>query len=317
MYGGNYEGTGGSTGDLYVSCEMCGNFQVTRQVRDDYLIQIAPNKLTTPQRSRLTHQLRVSGSGVKLTKSVIKRFLEDSSHGPKRSEQATNIVRVIGDRVSPSGEPLEALPKDLYAVAGSPSPRAAARIVKELFERGLIRGIPDDSGDSFDLREADLTLSGWEAYEEAQSGRTSGRYGFIALKFNDPILDPFVLNVVKPACAELGYTLVDMRDVKEAGIIDNLMRARIRDAAFVLADLTHDNPGAYWEAGFAEGLGKPVIYLCERSKHAKGNTHFDTNHSTTVIWEESNPRAFTADLVATLRKSLNLFAAPSRELVRP
>ena len=38
----------------------------------------------------------------------------------------------------------------------------------------------------------------------------------------------------------------------------------IRDAKFVIADLTHDNNGAYWEAGYAEGLGKPVIYICEK-----------------------------------------------------
>ena len=50
------------------------------------------------------------------------------------------------------------------------------------------------------------------------------------------------------------------------------MRERIRDAAFVLVDLTHDNPGAYWEGGYAEGLGKPVIYICEASKFGKENS---------------------------------------------
>ena len=42
-----------------------------------------------------------------------------------------------------------------------------------------------------------------------------------------------------------------MNDVSRAGVIDNIMRIEVRDAKFVLVDLTHDNNGAYWEAGYA------------------------------------------------------------------
>jgi nucleoside 2-deoxyribosyltransferase len=107
--------------------------------------------------------------------------------------------------------------------------------------------------------------------------------------------------------AEIGFDLIDMRDVPQAGIIDNLMRQQIRDAAFVLADLTHDNYGAYWEAGYAEGLGKPVIYLCEKEKFNTYKTHFDTNHSTTLLWNVGSEADFAALAVATIRRSLNLF----------
>jgi nucleoside 2-deoxyribosyltransferase len=98
-----------------------------------------------------------------------------------------------------------------------------------------------------------------------------------------------------------------MRDVSEAGVIDNIMRAQIRNAAFVLIDLTHDSSGAYWEAGYAEGLGKPVVYLCERSKFKQAKTHFDTNHCTTVLWSNDESEEFSKQLMATLRRSLNLF----------
>ncbi|HEX2814332.1 MAG TPA: hypothetical protein VHO04_16755 [Sphingopyxis sp.] len=97
-----------------------------------------------------------------------------------------------------------------------------------------------------------------------------------------------------------------MRDVSKAGIIDNLMRIQIRDSAFVLADLTHENAGAYWEAGYAEGLGKPVLYICEKAKFDERKSHFDTNHCTTVLWENDNPSNFTQDLIATLKRSLDI-----------
>ena len=89
-----------------------------------------------------------------------------------------------------------------------------------------------------------------------------------------------------------------------AGVIDNIMRIQIRDAKFVIADLTHDNNGAYWEAGYAEGLGKPVIYICEKKKFDEKKTHFDTNHCTTVPWSRNDDEGFRQKLVATLRRSL-------------
>lgn len=52
----------------------------------------------------------------------------------------------------------------------------------------------------------------------------------------------------------------------------------------MLADLTDENRGAYREAGYAEGSGKPVIYICKREKFRKAKTHFDTNHCTTITW---------------------------------
>ena len=97
-----------------------------------------------------------------------------------------------------------------------------------------------------------------------------------------------------------------MRDVATAGIIDNIMRMRIKEARFVIADLTHDNNGAYWEAGYAEGLGKPVIYICEAEKFEREKSHFDTNHCTTIPWSGDDPDTFRQQLSATIRRSLDL-----------
>jgi nucleoside 2-deoxyribosyltransferase len=129
------------------------------------------------------------------------------------------------------------------------------------------------------------------------------------MAFKQHPLETFAADVLKPATREVGYDLVDMRDVSRAGIIDNLMREQIRDSAFVVVDLTHDNSGAYWEAGYAEGLGKQVIYICERSKFDRAKTHFDTNHCTTVLWDTAEPDAFRKEFIATLRRSLNLFSS--------
>ena len=213
------------------------------------------------------------------------------------STQAMNIIRKIGDTVSQVGEPIGQFPVD---------DRFSEQLIEELVERGIVKVANDTKlSHSTIFSGVNLTLDGWEQYESEKRGEFEGNYGFIAMKFGDAELDPFVRDVVKPAIKDkLDYDLIDMRDVAEAGIIDNIMRVQIRDAAFVIADLTHDNHGAYWEAGYAEGLGKPVVYICERTKFEKERSHFDTNHCTTVPWSKNEPEEFSRELIATLRRSL-------------
>ena len=222
--------------------------------------------------------------------------------------QAMNLIRYIGDQVSQSGEPIPQLfGADLQNAIGAPSKKFAEQLVEELEERAVIKmATPMRAIQGTIFVNINLTLDGWEQYETEKRGEFAGNQGFLAMQFNDDELDAFVRDVVKPAVKDgIGYDLVDMRDVGRAGIIDNIMRVQIRDSAFVIADLTHDNYGAYWEAGYAEGLGKPVIYICEKEKFESKTTHFDTNHCTTVLWSMDNVEGFKKELIATIRRSLD------------
>ncbi len=219
-------------------------------------------------------------------------------------QQSANAIRIVGDFVSENGEALPEIPPDFSATIGAPSRMAALEMLDELKGYGIVTALSQRTLSGFIMQDVSLTLIGWERYEAERKGDLSGHYGFIALKFSDPILDPFLRDHIKPAVTDFGYSLFDMRDVSRAGVIDNLLRMQIRDSAFVLVDLTHENAGAYWEAGYAEGLGKPVLYICEKEKFEEKKTHFDTNHCTTVLWDVSDPQTFRNELIATLRRSL-------------
>ncbi|MCY3762913.1 MAG: hypothetical protein OXH50_16825, partial [Gemmatimonadetes bacterium] len=168
--------------------------------------------------------------------------------------QAMNLIRYIGDEVSKSGKPLYELP-EISEKIGAPSEEFFDKLVEELYERGLIRMMdPVKTMGGTTFHDVSLSLEGWNQYEADKRGQFDGNYGFLAMQFDAPDLEAFVQEVVKPAVKnEIGYDLVDMRDIGRAGVIDNIMRVQIRDAKFVIVDLTHDNNGAYWEAGFAEG----------------------------------------------------------------
>jgi hypothetical protein len=154
-----------------------------------------------------------------------------------------------------------------------------------------------------------LTLPGWVEVDRLERQRAvNATLAFMAMPFGVPRLDNVVDNYFVPAAKVTGYDLRKVTDGQPAGLIDDQLRVRLRTARFVVADLTDNNRGAYWEAGFAEGLGMPVIYTCERSvfesPDRKTGTHFDTNHLVTMLWDETNLQAAAEELKAHIRATL-------------
>jgi nucleoside 2-deoxyribosyltransferase len=126
----------------------------------------------------------------------------------------------------------------------------------------------------------------------------------MAMQFGDAELHQAVDKCFKPAVTRTGFELRVVTDQQGAGLIDDQIRAALVSARFVVADLTHSNPGAYWEAGFADGRGLPVIYTCRRAEWHKAKTHFDTNHMVTVIWDPADLKPSEDQMVAIIRATL-------------
>jgi hypothetical protein len=153
-------------------------------------------------------------------------------------------------------------------------------------------------GRALDLR---LTMKGWERYQRLKKTEIESRTAFMAMKFNQRDLDRVVAECFRPAVKRTGFELRLLTDRQPAGSIDDQLRAAILASRFVIADLTHGSPGAYWEAGFGEGLGLPVIYSCEKSAWQERGTHFDTNHLNTIFWDLEDLTEAENRLVATIR----------------
>ncbi len=297
-------------------CEACGKFTINGSTYASHFE--GSRDFTLVQRAALSHYLR-KAADEEVTQDIasewLSKFLSDAQL-PTPPEQAAALIRLIGDYVSKFAN---GLPFDIsvdFSRVGSRDSGECGFLIRELLDSGQIKSagghhqtVRQDNGSRY-VQMYNLTFSGWEKYETERRGLYAGNYGFIAMKFGEKTLDDLVSSTIKPGLKQsLGYDLIDLRDVARAGVIDNILREQIRDAAFVLVDLTHDNSGAYWEAGYAEGLGKPVVYLCEKEKFDKAKTHFDTNHCTTVIWskDKSEQEGFVQNLSATLRRSLDLF----------
>ena len=55
-----------------------------------------------------------------------------------------------------------------------------------------------------------------------------------------------------------------------------------RRSRFVVAEFSGNRGGVYFEAGFAMGLGLPVVWVVRESDLP--DVHFDTNHFNHITW---------------------------------
>lgn len=290
-------------------CKFCGKYEISKTYLATSRFRVetqSENNLTDRQKALLSYRLRKSSDDSKPV-MIDPEWLDpilSSDDLPNPAARANNLIRFIGDTMTKRVHPIKNFPEGISSIIGAPNDVSVYGLASELMAKGIIKAkvinAPVET-----LIGIDLTLDGWNQYEFQKRGQISEGYAFIAMEFGDPILDPFVEGVIKPIVKDIGYELVHMRDVPRAGIIDNIMMEQIRNSSFVIADLTHDNPGAYWEAGYAEGLGKPVIYICEKDKFTDLSSHFDTNHRTTVFWSKDDNSHFKKELAATISRSMH------------
>ena len=72
----------------------------------------------------------------------------------------------------------------------------------------------------------------------------------------------------------------------------------------MVADLTTNNPGAYFEAGFALGLGKPVVWTCREVDINEKKVHFDTRQYSIVPWTENEWPDFAKRLTQRIEATI-------------
>ena len=232
---------------------------------------------------------------------------------PTPTEQADLLVRWIAENVNGPGETVEVNPLEHGAIIGSKSKDGFLFVLRHLANAKLVPGDPTATMKHGDRTDVTLSFKGWEHYESLLKGRETYRKAFMAMKFGDSTLDKMVDEVFREAVRKTGFELFRLDDSPRAGLIDDRLRVEIQSSDFVIADLTHDNLGAYWEAGYAEGLGKPVIYTCEATKFEEEKTHFDTNHHLTVTWDDAEPTDAAEKLKATIRATLPAIARQQDE----
>ena len=120
------------------------------------------------------------------------------------------------------------------------------------------------------------------AEELEKSNGTHSKNVFIAMSFAENMSE--IRAAIKDAVTQCGFVPRIMNEIEHNHQIVPEMLYEIRQSRFVIAELTGHNNGAYYEAGYALGLGKEVIHVCDHTKFGEDG-HFDVKQVNTILWK--------------------------------
>ncbi|MEN6470137.1 MAG: hypothetical protein ABFC62_01585 [Clostridiaceae bacterium] len=149
-----------------------------------------------------------------------------------------------------------------------------------------------------------FTIKGLQRAEELLSTNIGSKKVFVAMGFAEDLIMACE-KAIKPACAACGFDAFLITDTEyNSGITDEIIAA-IKQSHFVVVDLTYGNQGAYWEAGYAQGLGREVIRCVKKDWFDEDNKrlHFDVRHYNTILWKDHAD--FARQLKARIRATVD------------
>lgn len=279
-------------------CKRCGGFILHRSTEHKIKSACEQNNRIRAALSHAIRKMQKLNQWPLVSREVVSQIV-DNPRLPSAFEQADNLILWLGDNIESAGSKTEVDPEMHGGIVGALNNDNFHFVVNSLIGQSLVSGSRGTL-----KRLVTLSFKGWERYALIKKGEVSSRKAFMAMPFSDHVLDEVLMNCFKPAVERTGFELLRLDEVPKAGLIDDRLRVEILTSKFLIAELTNGNQGVYWEAGFAEGLGKPVIYTCERSYFKVESTHFDANHHLTVLWDKDDLEKAGNDLAATIRATL-------------
>lgn len=272
-------------------CEVCGCYQLThwsceflksKKKIDNFFLHCIAETIQANKEGLIPFwQTEPSPSDNKSNYApnvVLKYFNNYESLPISHTGKTELLLKIIAQKTYDTGpfNPVELTKSDMYSIKILDKEELKiwlqVLIQKQLIEEHV--GLANNFS---------LTPYGWiEADRLFQ--RVHSNTAFIALDFKNAER-PLIQEAVKDACKKTGWDAYTVDEKDFAGGITDQIIAEIKGARFVVAEFSHNNPGVYYEAGFAAGLGVPVIYVVKNTETDVKGLHFDTRHINHIRWD--------------------------------
>lgn len=270
--GGNY---------LRCICENCGSYKISGDALEDL-----PHEFSRKYKNKnhlvagYLRELNEIGLEPEIVTNENIESLINSGRIPKTlGEKLNKLLIHIYRKGNTFFLPIQ-IKMSHTAISYAATEEELSRMIAALQESGYITGFPAARIDkTVDLS---LTTKGIEKAENLLTDRNEGNQCFVAMWFSDEMHQIYETYISK-AIVDCGYkSLIISQKEHNDKICDEII-AEIRKSRFIVADFTAHRGGVYFEAGFAYGLGIPVIWTCRKDHLDKA--HFDINHYNFVVWE--------------------------------
>jgi nucleoside 2-deoxyribosyltransferase len=266
---------------LTLQCPRCGRFGITRTA-----IAIAVQRDMIPKLSAWIRDHSEKGTEIPEINSTtlpeIGRLLPNYT----ASQKQLLLIRNIERNTDFPGQNVPINAYFDYPLAWAANETELVYYLRSLIDRNFILRAdgPPDLNDAHEFN-FQITPDGWNFLQEHSEPSVFSDQAFVAMSFA-PELNPIWENAIRPAIVRAGFTPLRVDAEPHMERIDMRIITEIKNSRFLIADVTNQRPGVYFEAGYAIGLGLPVIWSVNEDDAE--NVHFDTRQYNHIRWDSEN-----------------------------
>jgi hypothetical protein len=264
----------------FIECKRCGAFEIDnhsaadiqngRQKENIHLLQALTRHMTENKQRPMIIDLNLTDSKMLFNERVIAVAPRADDIEAKSEE----FLKYIANKSECPGYSITFSPELDYPIGYCRDAAEAGFYISHLRNMGLIETkVPPHMS---------LTADGWKRVFSLNTLNTESSQGFVAMSFAKAF-DGIFSDGIEPAEALTGYKMLRMDGRQFNGKICDEIILEIRRSRFVVAEVSGQNRGVYYEAGYAMGLGIPVIWCCKESAVAR--CHFDTRQFNHILWK--------------------------------
>jgi len=281
-----------NTGDfsILVKCGRCGSYktnldgrnasQYYNEIKNDlYLISAITRQAT--ENGQLP--MRISSELLADKKKFYEKIAESGSLPSSVEDKGNAILQYLAKKSEHPGSVIEIIPAYDFPIGYCKNETEFSFYLSHLKDGGLLAEFKDIAYVDHKAVRISLGAAGWKRVSALAAPNAESKQAFVAMSFAKGFNSTF-LEGIAPVEKPSGYIMLRMDGRQFNGKICDEIILEIRRSRFVVAEVSGQNRGVYYEAGFAMGMGIPVIWCCRENAIAK--CHFDTRQFNHIVWKD-------------------------------
>lgn len=97
--------------------------------------------------------------------------------------------------------------------------------------------------------------------------------------------DQVLKYIIQPVCERSDFEVIRVDRIHDVDMINETIISNLKKSDLVIADLTNENPNAFFEIGYRTALNKPLIQLMEEHQRLP----FDVAGTRTIFYQLTDP----------------------------
>jgi len=258
-------------------CKICGDVHITPEACSRINHQYSNYKpiFSGYIRYRTEYKLKP----IEILSNNIEHILNSANIPSNVPEKLDRILLYLEFKTEHAGQSVNIDFNVDYPIAFAKNFKEFNFLIEQLKELGYIE---NEATTSFII-----TLSGWSRLYELNQYKIETNKAFIAMWFSEEMKIPFI-NGFSKAISDCGYQPIKIDLLEHNDKICDAIISEIKMSHFIVSDFSSHRQNVYFEAGFAMGLGIPVIYTCREDFMGIDKVHFDTRQYNHIVWNDEN-----------------------------